>query len=259
MELQEIVESINNLNQKLDESKHYLSEFKKKFNSFIEVFPSNKGTYLVLGIICLAVLIFDFFISEKSLLYLSDIIKIRVFFLALIFTILDGGIAILASGGLAGANLVKANSMKKIWRPILILLAIIKLILFGVLVYNSYYGGDIYGNEIIPLGSWEMVKIIIPQVFFVAITYFVLGKAGFGLYYIVGIAYFGVLKFLLSNPMMFENKLYDKCMEFKQSVGSYNNQPDAVIIEEEIKNFGIQEIYWNIISNNNKGTKNGQN
>jgi len=221
MDLQVIAENILSIKNKLESAKHYLDEYKKKYDEFVEVFQENKGAYLVQGIICIAVLIFDFWVSEKSLLYLAQILRIKVEFIAILFSLLDGGIAILASGGLAGTNLNIRKNMQRTWRPVLVVLAVVKIILFSILIYTSYYMVDVDGRVIFQLGTWDMIKILVPQIFFVAVVYFVLGKAGFGLWYVVGRMYFGLWKFLLSDPDQLEAKLKEQCNDFKATVENF--------------------------------------
>lgn len=242
MDLQVIVDNIFSLKNKLDSAKHYLNEFNKKFNDFVEVFQDNKGGYLVQGIICIAVLIFDFWVSEKSLLYLAQILRIKVEFIAILFSLLDGGIAILASGGLAGTNLIVRRKLQKTWRPVLIALAIVKIILFSILIYTSYYFLDVDGKVIFQWGPWDMMKILVPQIFFVAVIYFVLGRAGFGLWYVVGTIYFGLWKFLLSDPIQEEAKLKEQCNDFKSTAENF-----GLNVLETAQQFNIKEFFKNEI------------
>lgn len=242
MDLQVIVDNIFSLKNKLESAKHYLNKFNKKYNDFVEVFQENKGGYLVQGIICLAVLIFDFWVSEKSLLYIAQILRIKVEFIAILFSFLDGGIAILASGGLAGTNLILRKKMQKTWRPVLIVLAVVKIILFSILIYTSYYMVDGDGRVIFQLGTWDMPKILVPQIFFVAVIYFVLGKAGFGLWYVVGTMYFGLWKFLLSNPIQEEAKLKEQCNDFKSTAENF-----GLDVLQTAKQFNIEDLFKNQI------------
>ena len=147
MDLQVIADNIFSLKDKLDNAKLYQNKYDDGYKDFAEVFSEKKGGYLVQGIICLAVLIFDFWVSEKSLLYLSQILIIKVEFIAILFSLLDGGIAILASGGLSGTNLVLRKRLQRTWRPVLIVLAIAKIILFTILIYTSYYFVDVDGDR----------------------------------------------------------------------------------------------------------------
>ena len=240
MELQVIADNIFTLKSKLERVKSHLEEYKEKYNSFVEVFEENRSGYIIQGIICIAVLVFDFWVSEKSLLYLAQILRIKVEFIAIVFSFLDGGIAILASGGLSGTNLVSRKKLQKTWRPILFILAFVKIILFALLIYTSYYMVDIDGKVIFQLETWDMLKILVPQVFFVALIYFVLGKAGFGLWYISGVVYFSVWKFLLSNPDQEEAKLKEQCNDFKGISESF-----GLNVFETAKHYNIDNLFKN--------------
>lgn len=242
MDLQIIVDNILSIKNKLDSANYYLKEYNEKYNEFVAVFQENKGAYIVQGIICVAVLIFDFWVSEKSLLYLAQILRIKVEFIAILFSLLDGGIAILASGGLAGTNNNLLKKMQKTWRPVLFVLAFVKIILFSILIYTSYYMVDFDGRVVFQLGTWDMIKILVPQIFFVAIVYFVLGKAGFGLWYVAGRMYYGLWKFLLSNPIQLEEKLKELCNDFKSTTENFN-----LDFIKTVKEFNIEELYKNNI------------
>lgn len=215
-DLNEIADNIKSLENKLTDANRYDAEYIRKFNDFEDSFQEKKGMYLIYGVICLAVLVFDFWISEKSMEYLSIILGISVALIALIFTFIDGGLAILASGGLAGNNSVKVKKWQKQWTPILIIMAVIKIALFIGLLF-THYNSETSSQ----MGLSENLKIILPQILFVIIVYSVLGKAGFGLWYVVGLAYFALRKFLLPNSISIENKLKEEISDFHKTCERY--------------------------------------
>jgi hypothetical protein len=244
MDLQVIADKILSLKKKLDLSIQYRQVYDAKYNDFVDVFHENKGESLVKGLLCLVVLIFDFIVSQQTLFYLAIILRIDVVFIAIIFSILDGGIAILASGGLAGTNPYSRRKMQKTWRPILVLLAVVKIVLFVVYLKYSYSSNiiDVDGGVSSQWGGSEMLRILIPQIFFVAIIYFVLGVAGFGLWYIVGIAYYGIWEFLLTDPVVVENKLIEKCKEFKATAENFGSDADQAAQQFHIEDIMIKYL-----------------
>jgi hypothetical protein len=177
-------------------------------------------------------------VSVRTMLYLSDILRIKVEFIAIIFSILDGFIAILASGGFARIQHQK-EKMQRRYRPILVLLAIVKITLFLVYLYNSNLTVE-NGEMISQLSTLEFLRILIPQVLFIVVIYLVLGIAGFGLWFIVGRVWYGVYKFLLTNPGDIEINLKKKCRYFVSVAEEY--KLDYI---EYAKKFNIYELLIN--------------
>ena len=234
MELQQMAEEISNKRHKLQDAKFHMSRFQVKFDDFMEVFHEKKANYLIQGLLCLAALLFDFLVSEKSLGYLAQIIRMPVGLIALLFSILDAGLAILASGGLAGSNFVKKKKHVRMWRPILFVLAAIKIALFIMLIWTSYNIVDANGKLIQSLTTMDYVRIILPQVLFIAAIYVVLAKAGFGLYYLVGNSYFAIKKFLITDVNKLESEIKNNCTEFKSLCDFYKLNTEELLKEYKI-------------------------
>lgn len=239
MELQEIADSVHTLESKLKDALKFTAKFETSYNDFMDVFHEKKGWYLIQGFICLAVLVFDYLVSGKTFLYLAQELNIPVELIALIFSFIDGGIAILASGGLAGKDWTKAKNMKKLWRPVLAILAFLKILLYIYLLYKTQNTVDPITGTILQFEIIEMIPILLPQVMFFIIIYLVLGLAGFGLWYIVGQFYFGLLRFLSSNPNVYENGIIEKVNDFKTKCEYYELK-----VKEVYTIFNLNEKYF---------------
>ncbi|MGB9771123.1 MAG: hypothetical protein ACPLX7_03995 [Candidatus Kapaibacteriota bacterium] len=237
--------------EKLNLAEKHYQKFQNKKQEFLELFAHEKsGRFIVGGILCLLVLIFDFWVSHRSLEYLSDIIRVPKEFLALLFSILDGFLAIYASGGLAGFDSSKKEFHKKSGVPILILLGLVKIALFVILVINKYTEIDPNtSQEVFTLSTADTIKIIGPQVIFVTIVYSILGTNGFGLWYIFGLAYFGFYKLLLLNPDSLKFQLRKKFNNLKEITKERFND---VLTQND-----LLEIYYKIFQQSE--VKNGQN
>lgn len=214
------------------------NDFDNKRLDFNEKFIEKKELYLVQGIICLCVLIFDFWVSEKSLGYLSILISVRVQYLAFIFCLVDGGLSILSSGGLAGNDITKAKFMKRLWKPILITLGVVKLALFIIFVYEQYTSYDIVtGEKYFNLDTIDFLKLIIPQFFFLVIIYGVLSFAGFGLLYVIGNSVLFIWGLMLDSPEKIRAKLYEAYNDFINKVNYLGCN-----LHEAIEHFKLSEI-----------------
>lgn len=252
--LKDKVANIRKLYEKLILAEKHFENFTNKKQEFLELFLHEKpGRYVVGGILCILVLIFDFWVSHRSLEYLSDIIRVPKEFLALLFSILDGFLAIYASGGFAGFDSHKKDIHRKSGVPVLFLLGIVKIILFVILVVNKYTEIDPNtSQEIFTLSTSDTIKIIGPQVFFVIIVYSILATNGFGLWYILGLGYYGIYRFLLQNPETLRFKLRNLFNNLKELLSNSGKDFNDFLTKEE-----LWEIY-NKISDKNEG-KNGQN
>lgn len=236
LQLQGIAQDINKKYELLLKTREAREKYESKKENFFEIFSERKQLYLVMGIVCIMVLIFDYFVSHETLQYLAQIIRLQSSVLALIFSILDGALAILASGGLAGNNTRLKELQRKIFSIILILLATTKLVLFGFFVYDSYLAIDSFGNKVLTLTSWEFIRVLLPQLIFIIIVYSVLTFAGIGLFYIVGIAWYAIYGTLLRNPLAIEEKirtLFNKHFRYTASER----------FEEELQFHNLQKIY----------------
>lgn len=252
-ELQEISDKIHKKYEKLLKARKAKENYETRKKNFYELFSEKKATYLVSGIACTLVLVFDYFVSHETLQYLARIIRIQSSVLALIFTLLDAALASLASGGLAGNNTYKKELQRKIFRPILLGLGILKLILFGLFVHDSYLTIDALGNRIFPLTTWEFLRVILPQTLFIFIVYSVLTFAGLGLFYLVGGIYFFISGFLLENPEDIEKHIRELFSHFRHN--SYTE------FEPNLISYGLREIYNDVnqIRSNLKERKYEQN
>jgi hypothetical protein len=245
-ELADIGFDIRKTYEKLKSAREANEKYLKKKEEFFEIFTEEKkGRYIVGGLLCILVLIFDYWVSHNTLEYLAEIIRIPREALALLFSLVDALLAIFASGGLAGANSRRKAIHRKAGLPILILLGAVKILLFIFLVINRYTEIDpITQQEIYILSFFDTLKIIGPQVLFVAIVYSILGLMGFGLWYILGIILYWVYKELLSKPLDYELKLQKLFHYFKE------NAKDE--FEQSLKEQKLEEIYNEIINKENK-------
>ncbi len=221
--------------ERLKKSRSDKRKYDEKKENFLGIFYEKKQLYLVYGIACIIVLFFDYFVSHETLQYLARLIRIPPSALALIFSFLDGALAILASGGLAGSNMHKKELQKKTFGTILVLLGIVKLILFGIFTYDSYLVIDSFGNKYFTLTWWEFIKVLLPQTIFVIIVYSVLTFAGIGLFYIVGIAWFALYGILLENPVLIEKKIRKLFLNFRDL------EPEK--FEDNMKFYNLHSIH----------------
>lgn len=151
----------------------------------------------------------------------------------MLFTVFDGCVAVFHSGGLHQDPMRKERA-QKLWLWVLIILALIKIILFILLVYSAYQVINAQGQLTMQLETWDLLKIIIPQVFFIALIYFVFGIAGFSLYYFTGNIWYKLWKFLLPNQDDLKKQFDKQCVAFRERAGYYGIELNLVAQEFEI-------------------------
>ena len=213
MELQDIANDIESLKRRYDRVKQSNEKHSNKYLDFQKIFSENKSIYIIQGIICIAALVFDFWVTSTSIEYLTNVINVNSVYLAVLFSIIDAGVAILASGKLSGDDPLKVKKYKRLFRPVLVILGIVKAILFVSLIISqeeSTYTGivSIFANSAI-------LQAVIIQFVFIATVYFILGIASIGLWFIFGRLYFQFWKFLLASPYIYENKIIKKQNDLK--------------------------------------------
>lgn len=195
--LEPISQKINFLNNRLPKIKKKWEEIINRQREF-ENEIGNADIYLAL--LCLLALLFDFIVSRITMVPLTKSTNISPEIMALIFNLMDGIIAILASGILAKDALGKFKA-KKIWPKVLWLLCAVKIALYIGFAYSKV---TIIGMLFI--------------MFLVVIVYIILHFAGGGLFYLIGKIKFAILKNWHEDPDIVDNKLNDKCRELRQEV-----------------------------------------
>lgn len=241
-QIKELKVEILSLFERLKRSKASLENYLINFKEFKSVFTENSGLYIVGGIVCLGVLVFDYWVSKQSLEYLANIVRVPSGFLAILFSIVDGFLAILASGLFAGHDVVKRKRYKLIGTIILFLMGIIKLILFVILVYNY--------NPEMEFFDERFNSVVFPQAFFVALVYLILKFFGSGLWYIFGHLWFAIYKTLIDNPNLIIDKIRKHFMSMENLVKGKEDWEDLYdfLSSEEAE---LANVYIEI----NKGEK----
>jgi len=237
--LEPLANKISKIRSYIPRATEAVQKLKEDKLKFFGAFQGQLGKYAVEGVICFLVLLFDFWVSSKSLHFLAQLVRIHVGFIAFIFSILDGGVAILASGGFA-INVIDQIKFKKMWRPILWGLAVIKIVLFTFLVVNSSIIIDPITNQTVyGIGSKEVITNILPQAGFIILVYAVLHFAGFGLWYVVGNIIYACREFLISKPEHLrtkEGELYKKLNSEIIKIGADSTAVQQYFFEQNRRN-----------------------
>ena len=203
------ISKLNALTQKIKNSEDMFHERRKVFFSR-DNFPGKNYKYLILGIIGLAVLIFDISIGLDTLHPLARFLGFPVAFFSVIFAIIDTGVSIGASGNLASSPEGRIQA-RKLYMWILKLLAAIKLGLF--------IGFMIGSNDIEPIS-------IIMNSLFIIIIYTLFHFTGAGLMYILALIWFNIHAALMVDTITYKSKIDNAKNQFIHRCKQINQDPD---------------------------------
>ncbi len=183
-------------------------EFWKKEEQLKKNFP-DPPQYWIMGLGCLAVLIFDIFVSRITVAWLANMLNSPPIVLAIAYALLDAVAAALASGK-TKPDPVESRHIQKNWQKILWSLAAIKITLFVIYVLI------VHRDEQIPW-VFQLLEILF-QAAMVGVIYFVLHHAGAGVLYIAQKFGLWIQKVLAGSPDRAQWKLFQLCTTFWEEV-----------------------------------------
>lgn len=195
----------------LPEAERKLEEFNKNKQEFLKFFEPPFTKYIPIGGIAILAVIFDFILSNQTLQPLTQAEHIQNFtrLIALMFNLIDVGLAILASGILAH-DLIGKVKAKKVWQPILWAFCAVKITLFVIFSTLKNSNGSI---------SYTGMAII---VVLVILVYLILDFGGAGLAYFIGQAKFAIQKnIFMEEPVKIQRDLQELCHNLTTECSKY--------------------------------------
>ncbi len=230
-QIEQIKLEIRSLSDRRRRALQALNNWFNKFDVFRSSFRrDHPGLYIAGGIICISVLVFDFWVSRQSLEYLAILVRVPKEFLALLVSLLDGFLAILASGLFAGHDRVKRRKQVATGTIILLLLSLTKLILFVLLIFDY--------NASIELFDEGFNSVVLPQVIFVALIFLILKFFGSGLWYLIGHLYFRIYRALLDDIDAIDGEICEHFVSIESILKERGEK-----FENYIASNGLQAIY----------------
>jgi hypothetical protein len=229
--LKPLSDKIHKANSAIPQAEKDIAEAKASEEKFLSLFTPPYGKYILFGVLCLAALLFDFFVNEQTLGWLGRMAKLPVEIFAAIFMIIDACIAVLAAGLLAD-DIIDKTKHKKIWRSVLWGLGVVKIILFLVYVTIKQDG---FGDT-----NWYWPGL---QIIFVALIYIILDNAGSGLYYILG-KFWHLVKQQIwyDNPEELRNDIAISFRKLNEKIKDLNNQGSQITKDEVYNHFQLNEV-----------------
>jgi hypothetical protein len=224
----DIIGKIRSIESEYYKRKAKCLEIDKKKIVFLGTINQSKSLLTVFGVLCFAALIFDYFVNSRTLLWLPNALgtsRKTVYLFALIFSILDGGIAILASGTFA-RDIIAKIAMQKLWRKVLWSMAGLKIILFVIFIFITHH-----------IVELSIIWVLL-QVCFIVLIYVILHLAGEGIYYSLKSFGFWFQKDIWFDLNGKKKEYVRNIMKLKKLIIKYKNDKNAV--------FSYYKIYENI-------------
>lgn len=200
-----------------------LSIIESKFMNFFD--GKAHQTFLVMGVIAIVAVIFDFVLSTTTMRPLPPKV-IPSEFKALIFSVIDFGVAILASGVFA-IGAVAAALMKKRFRMILWMLCIIKVALFAFTQFKV-------GGKVDPKATIFMIALVV-------LVYVILDVCGGGLAFVFGKIKYWIQKQLIIPPAKIKYILNNEWNDLGKDAVKFN-----FLKKDVLNHFGLVDppIGW---------------
>ena len=224
--LKPFADKIIKLQQKIPKLKKIREDILERQESFSKHVSKDVQTYIIFGMLCVLAIIFDHFVSTNTMSPIAKSIHIPVAILALLFSLIDLGVASLASG-IRTKRFLEIEKMKRIWRPILWFLFVIKISLFVIFAYQS-----------------TPIKGILIMSALAFLVYLILDFAGKGIYYLTGkIKYWFLLEIWNEKPEDIENKIANNCRNLKnKAVVANDGLNDPEKLKETLLKLGVEQI-----------------
>jgi len=214
-------DKISNMSAMIPELEKKLADVLERRKGFDNLISSKSQKLISFGVLCLLALAFDYVVSNSTMAPLARYIGIKIFILALIFNVFDAIVAILASG-VTAKRVIDTKNLKKIWRPVLWLLFIIKSSLFIAFALK---------------GHSNVLEIIL-MLALAFLVYIILDFAGEGLYFIFGkIKYWFLMEIWNKKPDDVRKQIQRQCRKLSNEIKDFGYDEDEVYKELDVEKY----------------------
>lgn len=221
---------IRRVSVKIEKAEAWHEKYSSSKLRFDSHFGESAGKYAVLGLLCVAAMIFDFMVNSRTMAAFGKLLHTNTSVLASILTVLDGFLAIQASGLLDRRSEVLKERGRKLWLVVLWIVAAVKIVLFITFWLKFAH---------VTVGAQELPKNILnalPNVIFTVVIYAIFHFAGAGLWYIYGNVWYAALRMfgydilkLRSERSKYESELKSYCRVAGIEMNEVNKQYSIVV------------------------------
>jgi hypothetical protein len=187
-----ILNEMREAHLKLDRVRRKTEQVKSSLASFNEYFEAHGGRYVVFGLICLTVMVFDFIVNGRTMIWLSRMLHTQSWIIASILTLVDVFLAVQASGIFDVKDPVIMRRSKRKWQIILWSIAAIKMIAYVVFIVSRTTIISQSTGEVMETGFGKIIMMALPQLIFIVVIYSLLHICGSGIWYFIGRAWYGL-------------------------------------------------------------------
>jgi len=196
-------------------------------------FEGEHTKYIIFGLFSILALFFDFWISRETMKPIAQIMKQKPEVVALLFNLLDLGMAIFASGILA-KDAIRFDRHTKQGGILLWVLCFIKIVLFVV------YGKILLSGHISLVGMLVVIALAI-------LVYVILHFSGSGLLFFITKTKYWLMKNWAENPDAIKNNNRKAWNGLRDACKKY-----SIDFQEALEIFDIKEMELKTETNNEK-------
>ena len=177
---------IRRVSMKIEKAQAWHDRYNKGKGTFDSYFGDSVGKYAAFGLLCIAAMVFDYYVNSRTMAVLGRLLHTSTSLLAFILTVVDGFLAIQASGLLERRSDVLKERSMKMWTLVLWMVGTVKIILFATFVFK--YSTVMINSTVVN----ALLIIVLPQTIFTLIIYAILHFAGAGLWYYYGSVWYAI-------------------------------------------------------------------
>ena len=227
-----LVEDIRKTTLKIDKAETWQGKFNQAKAQFDHHFGESSGKYAVLGLLCVAAMVFDFMVNSRTMASFGKLLATKTAVLATMLTILDGFLAIQASGLLDRRSEILKGRSSKLWLWVLWTIAGVKIILF--LLFYQMQATLWVNGQIMP----KVMLPALPIVAFTLVIYAIFHFAGAGLWYVYGNIWYTARRLfgpdllkLRSDLRKYESELKSHCQNTGVSLEEVERQYSISVVK----------------------------
>lgn len=219
---------IRQIQGKLKKATNAVSKVSREQEAFNLHFKEQVGRFTVYGLICVTVMVFDFIVNGKTMVWLARMLQTLPAVIASILTLVDGFLAIMASGIFDAGDRILMKRNRRRWSIILWSLAAVKMIAYVIYVVMRSQIINAETGATLSVEYGKVFMMALPQLIFIVVIYSLLHLCGSGLWLFLGRLWFKAKLVFIANPDKLLQQLHELAGELRKYCESNNLDFDSI-------------------------------
>lgn len=216
---------IRRVSVKIEKAQAWHEKYSSSKLRFDSHFGESAGKFAAFGLLCIAAMVFDFYVNSRTMGVFARLLHTSTATLAVILTLVDGFLAIQASGLLERRSDVLKDRSMKTWVFVLWAVAFVKILIFVTFIFK-YTTLTVDGAQTAMMDA--LIIIVLPQAIFTLIIYSILHFAGAGLWYYYGNIWFSIRRLFEPNLRQLKAQYHEYVAQLKAHCSKVGVDPVEV-------------------------------